>query len=110
MFLAAATLIAMVGTAAVCLIIRQRVAAWLLLLFSAAWLPLNSAVEGPVIVRISDDHGITVADLLSIAGFVLAAAVLWSARPPAGSPRQRATSLLVASGIVLVGVVVAYQY
>jgi hypothetical protein len=109
-FLAAATLIAMVGTAAVCLITRQRVAAWLLLLFSAAWLPLNSVVEGPVIMRISDDHGITIADVLSIAGFVLAVAVLWSAHPPAGSPRQRTASLLVASGIVLAGVVVAYQY
>jgi hypothetical protein len=112
-FPAAVTLVALVVSAAACLITRHTVAAWLLLLFSAAWLPLNSVVEGPVILRLSAGHGIVLADLVAIAGFLLAVTVLWSSHPPTGSNRtrrQRAVHLLIALGIALAGAAVAYQY
>jgi hypothetical protein len=112
-FLVAAVLAAMLGTAAACLITRGAVAAWLLVLCSAAWLPLNTPIEGPVILPLSNDHGVTVADLLSVAGFGIAALVLWRSHPPAGSAtsmRRRAASILVAFGIALAGAAAAYQH
>jgi hypothetical protein len=111
--LAAATLIAVLAAAAGCVVTRRPGAAWLLLLFCAAWLPVNRPIEGPVILRLSPGHGITLADLLSIAGFGVAAVVLWRAHPRVGSGTssgRRAASMLVAVGIALAGAAAAYQH
>lgn len=48
----------------------------LLVLAAIAWIPLNKAVEGPILVALSPHHGITAADLLSVAA-VLVALCVW---------------------------------
>jgi hypothetical protein len=45
---------------------------------SAAWLPTNNGhLEGPVLLSVSDDHGLTTADLLAYFGLALALLAAW---------------------------------
>lgn len=51
--------------------------AWLLLVASALWLPVNNGVvEGPVLISIGTAHGLTTSDLFGVAGACVAAAAL----------------------------------
>lgn len=50
----------------------------LLAALSAVWLPTNNGhLEGPVLIVVAHDHGLTTADLAAYAGFVLALLAGW---------------------------------
>jgi hypothetical protein len=49
-----------------------RSAAVVLVIVSIAWFLVNAPVEGPTLVPITPDHGLTCADLGGIAGLLLA--------------------------------------
>jgi hypothetical protein len=49
-----------------------RVAALLTVLFAVAWVLVDKRMEGPVLLSITDQHGITVSDLASVAAAVVA--------------------------------------
>jgi hypothetical protein len=51
---------------------RQRVGAIILALLSVVWLSCDREFEGPVLVAISEGHGVVLSDLVAIAGLVLA--------------------------------------
>ena len=59
---------------------RLRVAALALLVAATAWVLVNSPVEGPVLVEVTPNHGLTVADLPSLAAGLVALALLWRSR------------------------------
>jgi len=50
------------------------------------WLLVNSPVEGPVLLVISRRHGITVADVASLAAFAAAGILVWRRRRPHRPP------------------------
>lgn len=59
---------------------------WVLLAMSALWLPANNHhLEGPVLLTVTRNHGITVSDLAGIGGFLLSTTIL--VRRVAGTPR-----------------------
>ena len=55
---------------------RRRAAAALLLPVSAAWLLFNGPIEGPILLTLSTDHGVTVSDLLAVVAVLVALVVL----------------------------------
>jgi lipoprotein signal peptidase len=63
----------------VVLIITSQAAGplWVLLGASSLWLPANNHhLEGPILLTVVRNHGITVSDLAGIGGFLLATAIL----------------------------------
>jgi hypothetical protein len=45
---------------------------------SAVWLPTNNGhLEGPILIKVAENHGLSTADLLSYAGFALALLAGW---------------------------------
>jgi len=52
----------------------------LLVVAAVVWLRVDEPVEGPVLVELSQNHGVHVADLLSVAMVLLAAAIAWPVR------------------------------
>ena len=54
----------------------RRTAALLLLPASAAWVLFNGPIEGPILLRLSTTHGLTVSDLLAVVGVLVAGVVL----------------------------------
>ena len=49
-----------------------------LMVISAVWLPANNGnLEGPVLLQVDADHGLTVADLLTYLGLVLCLLAGW---------------------------------
>ncbi|GLZ51813.1 hypothetical protein [Actinomycetospora sp. NBRC 106378] len=59
---------------------RRRITALVLVGLAILWLPLNQPVEGPQLLRLSETHAVTTADLLSVALVLVAAWLWWSAR------------------------------
>jgi hypothetical protein len=59
---------------------RQRLGTVLLALLSVLWLLVNKDFEGPVLLTVVEDHGLTTADLLGLAGLILAAWQFWRLR------------------------------
>jgi hypothetical protein len=55
---------------------RRRVLAVLLVVAAGVWVVVNKAVEGPTLLVITTRHGLTVADLFSIAALVTAVHLL----------------------------------
>lgn len=57
---------------------RTRVVVALALLVAAAtWVLVNGPVEGPVLLTITRNHGLTVADLPALAAGMVALVLLW---------------------------------
>ena len=54
----------------------RRAAALLLLPASAAWVLFNGPIEGPILLTLTANHGLTVSDLLAVVGVLVAGAVL----------------------------------
>ncbi|MHA3702268.1 hypothetical protein ACXR2U_08775 [Jatrophihabitans sp. YIM 134969] len=80
---------------------RSRAWGWVLMLASGAWLPANNAVlEGPILVTVAADHGLTVSDCFGIAGVIVGGLLTW---PPG---RWRPGWWLVARAAVVAGVIV----
>jgi hypothetical protein len=63
---------------------------WVLLAVSSLWLPANNHhLEGPVLVTVAHNHGVTLGDLGGIGAFILATTVLVrrvAATPPGRRP------------------------
>ena len=55
---------------------RRRAVALLLLPASAAWVLFNGPIEGPILLTLSTNHGLTVSDLLAVVGVLVAGAAL----------------------------------
>jgi hypothetical protein len=55
---------------------NRRVLAVVLVVLGIVWILINGPVEGPILFKFAPDHGLTTADLLSLAAFVLAV-LLW---------------------------------
>jgi hypothetical protein len=60
---------------------RHRIGIVLLALQSVLWLLVNSDFEGPTLVDFSRTHGLTMSDLLGIAGLLLAGWLLVRRQP-----------------------------
>lgn len=71
-----AALIVAAGT----LHVMGRAGPWVLAAISLLWLRVNHRVEGAVLWRITEDHGLTAADLAAFAGLGLAVWALWRMR------------------------------
>ena len=73
----------LLACAAWCLLTRDRPAAGCLVLAAALWLPANNRhLEGRTLIVLSQSHGVTVADVIGLAGWLLGSAVLVSAELP----------------------------
>ena len=59
---------------------RQRLGTVLLALLSVLWLLVNKDFEGPILLTVVRDHGLTTADLVGLAGLILAAWQFWRLR------------------------------
>jgi hypothetical protein len=55
---------------------RRRVTAAVLVVFAVVWVFVNEPVEGPTLLVLSRTHGITAADLLSVAAVIVAIGLL----------------------------------
>lgn len=56
---------------------------------SVLWLLVNDPMEGPVLLTVAEDHGLTAADLAGLAGLLIAAWELWwSHRHRVGPPHR----------------------
>jgi hypothetical protein len=64
--------LALLAVAALAATLGSRVAALALIVLSVAWLLVNGPFEGPTLVVLSWSHGITAADLISVAAVGLA--------------------------------------
>jgi hypothetical protein len=76
MLVAVLVLLALGGTVLLC---RRGTLLWpiVLIVLCGLWLLVNKPLEGPVLVVISRDHGITLSDLLAVAGVAFAAVQLY---------------------------------
>jgi hypothetical protein len=81
MFLAVPLLILMIGTA-IPAWLGDRPAAAVLALEGVAWLIVDKWFEGPTLVRISENHGLVLADLVGFAAILGAAVCLFRTRNP----------------------------
>lgn len=62
---------------------RSSAGAFVLACTAAAWLPINNGrLEGPVLVRFTVGHGLTLMDLFGYAGLLLSVVVLLRGRGP----------------------------
>lgn len=59
----------------------RRVVAALLVLAAVVWLFVNRPVEGPTLLVLSRNHGVTAADLLSVLLVLVAVALVVPRRP-----------------------------
>jgi hypothetical protein len=76
---------------------RSRVAGWFTIAVSLIWFPLNNQVlEGAVLVTVSSRHGLTVSDLLGLAGFAAGVLTVW----PPSTWRADAHSAMRLVGLV----------
>jgi hypothetical protein len=55
---------------------RRRVLAGVLVVFAVVWVFVNAPVEGPTLLVLTSTHGITAADLLSVAAVLVAVGLL----------------------------------
>ncbi|AZG48048.1 hypothetical protein [Gordonia insulae] len=67
-----------------CLARPGRLSAAVLIVVAGAWIVFNGPLEGATLVVISDRHGVTESDLLSVAGFAIAGWALWRTETSAG--------------------------
>lgn len=73
----------LLGCVAWCALAVDRLAAGCLVVVAAAWLPANNRhLEGSTVLVLSQSHGVTVADLIGVAGWLLGTAVLVVAELP----------------------------
>lgn len=55
----------------------RLLAAVVLVVGAAVWLRVNKPVEGPTLLELTQNHGITAADLLSVVMVLVALVVAW---------------------------------
>lgn len=59
---------------------RLRLGTVVLALLSVLWLLVNQDFEGPILFTVVRDHGLTTADLVGLAGLILAGWQFWRLR------------------------------
>lgn len=64
-------------TPAALLVTARRVVAVVLVVLAVTWILVNQPVEGPILLVVTPTHGLTVADLPSLAAFAVAVALAW---------------------------------
>ena len=67
---------------------RERFAAVVLILLAVAWFAVDNTFEGPVLVPLSHQHGLTLADLPGVAALVVAARLARHRRPRPGDSQD----------------------
>jgi hypothetical protein len=108
MLLAVGDLVLLGGAVVACCVHPTRIAAWLLVICSALWLPLNNGhLEGPVLITANPTHGLTAADLIGYGGWAVAALTLHRVRhrSPAG---LRWLPITAAAVVLVCGITVSY--
>lgn len=109
MLLAIADLLVLCCAAAACWVCPTRVAAWLLVVCSALWLPLNNGhLEGPVLIAVTARHGLTAADLIGYSGWVVAAWTLRRAQRQKTATDQGWLPVTTAALVLVFGVALSY--
>jgi hypothetical protein len=83
MFLAVPLLILMIGTA-IPAWLGDRPAAVVLALEGVAWLILDKWFEGPTLIRVSENHGLVLADLVGFAAILCSGVCLLRTRDTSG--------------------------
>jgi hypothetical protein len=107
MLLAIADLLVLCGAAAVCWARPNGAASWVLVVCSALWLPLNNGhLEGPVLITVTPNHGLTAADLIGYGGWIVAAWTLRRVRGPKTGARW--LPVTAATLVLVCGVAVSY--
>ena len=56
---------------------RRVLMAILLVIAAVIWVRINGPVEGRTLLVLSQNHGITVADMLSVVALAMAAVIAW---------------------------------
>ena len=99
MLTATVVLVALLGFLGLTIIRPTVLPAAGLLLASAAWLPSNRSMEGPILFAVGRSDGVTAADLLSLIGALVAAATLLYRAWYASRRSDRAWNLLTVAGL-----------
>lgn len=60
--------------------VRRALLAVILVAAGLVWLRVDEPIEGRVLLELTPNHGITSADLLSVAAFAAAVILLWPGR------------------------------
>lgn len=113
MFFAVLMLTCLVSATFWTLLTRSAVAASVLLVFGALWLPANNGqLEGHNLLTLSTTHGVTEGDAVGIVGWLIAMAVLLhlALRSERGHVRsERIGAVMLAGlGVLALGAVTAY--
>ena|SRR5579875_3548510 len=88
-----------------CLLHPTRTAAWLLVVCSALWLPLNNGhMEGPVLLTVAPHHGLTAGDLIGYGGWLVAAWTLYRVR----GQKTRWLPITAAALVLIGGLAISY--
>ena len=107
--LAIADLVLVCAAAVVCCVRPTRPAAWLLVVCSALWLPLNNGhLEGPVLITADPQHGLTAADLIGYGGWVIAAWTLRRAHRRRAMTDRGWLPVTTAALVLVSGIAVSY--
>lgn len=70
--------------------VRRLLLAALLVVGAVIWVRINGPVEGRTLLVLSRNHGVTVADMLSVVALLMAAVLAWPARRTrSGRPYNR---------------------
>jgi hypothetical protein len=113
MVLSVAALTLLLLCVAWCLLTLDRIAAGCLVIAAALWLPANNRhLEGHTLLVLSQAHGVTVADVIGLAGWLLGSAVLVAAELPdryrtRGSGRRAGLTVGACVAVVAVGALLA---
>lgn len=78
----AATAVALFAAMCICAALgrRDRAAIFALILLSLVWLGVDGDFEGPILFDLTKSNGVTLADLVGVAGIATAGALWWRAR------------------------------
>lgn len=107
MVLAVLVLTCLLAAAAWVILTRSIPAGLVLLVASALWEPVNNRhLEGSTILTLSPGHGVTEADVIGLAGWLVAAAVL-TVRTAQASPRGWRTGRASATAVACAAVFAA---
>lgn len=99
MLTATVVVVALLGFLGLTIIRPMVVPAIGLLVASAAWLPANRSMEGPILIVVGRADALTAADLLSVIGALVAAATLLYRAWYASRGSDRAWNLLTVAGL-----------
>lgn len=80
--------------------LRNAAVALVLAAVSGIWLVANKSLEGPVLLPITPNHGLTFSDLFGFVGLYFAVRIIWRQPIPQHQPRSRYRTYLPAAAAV----------